>query len=48
MRNLNRSRIELTESQLLIIKDKIKSWSTKDQIIDIMRNRYGRLEDKAA
>ena len=47
MRNLDRSRIELTESQLLIIKNEIKSWSTKDQIIDIMRYRYGRLEDKA-
>ena len=47
MTNLDRSRIELTESQLLSIKDKIKSWSTKDQIIDIMRYRYGRLEDKA-
>ena len=48
MINHDRSRIELTESQLLIIKNKIKSWSTKDQIIDIMRYRYGRLEDKAA
>ncbi|AIQ96198.1 hypothetical protein [Prochlorococcus sp. MIT 0801] len=48
MRNLDRSRIELTESELLIIKNKIQSWSTKDQIIDIMRYRYGRLEDKAA
>jgi hypothetical protein len=48
MRNLDRSRFELTESQLLIIKNKIKSWSTKEQIIDIMRCRYGRLEDKAA
>ena len=47
MRNLDRSGVELTESQLLIIKNKIKSWSTKDQIIDIMRYRYGRLEDKA-
>ena len=48
MRNLDRSRIELTESQLLAVKDRIKSWSTKDQVIDIMRYRYGRLEDKAA
>ena len=48
MRNLDRSGVELTESQLLIIKNKIKSWSTKDQIIDIMRYRYGRLKDKAA
>ena len=48
MINLERSRIELTESQLLTIKDRIKSWSTKDQVIDIMRYRYGRLEDQAA
>ena len=48
MINLDRSRIELTESQLLTIKDKIKSWSTKDQVIEIMRYRYGRLEDQAA
>mgnify|MGYP001172115157 CR=1 FL=1 len=48
MKNLEKARIELTESQLLSIKDRIKSWSTKDQVIDIMRYRYGRLEDKAA
>ena len=48
MTNLDRSRIELTESQLLSIKDKIQNWSTKDQVIDIMRCRYGRLEDKPA
>ena len=48
MTTFDRSRIELTESQLLTIKDKIKSWSTKDQVIDIMRYRYGRLEDKPA
>ena len=48
MRNLDRSLVEITESQLLTIKNKIKSWSTKDQVIDIMRYRYGRLEDQAA
>ena len=48
MTNLDRSRIELTESQLLTIEDRIKSWSTKDQVIDIMRYRYGRLEDQSA
>ena len=48
MTNLDRSRIEFSESQLLTIKDKIKSWSTKDQVIDIMRYRYGRLEDQPA
>jgi len=48
MTNLGKARLELTESQLLYVKDRIKSWSTKDQVIDIMRYRYGRLEDKAA
>jgi len=48
MANIEKTRIELTESQLLTIKDRIKSWSTKDQVIDIMRYRYGRLEDQAA
>ena len=48
MTNLRKARLELTESQLLTIKDRIKSWSTKDQVIDIMRYRYGRLEDQPA
>ena len=48
MTNLEKARLELTEAQLLTIKDRIKSWSTKDQVIDIMRCRYGRLEDEAA
>ena len=48
MTNLEKARLELTESQLLSIKDRIKSWSTKDQVIDMMRYRYGRLQDKAA
>ena len=48
MTKLEQARLELTESQLLTIKDQIKNWSTKDQVIDIMRYRYGRLEDQAA
>ena len=48
MINLDRSRVELTESQLLTIKDRIKNWSTKDQVIDIMRYRYGRLGNQPA
>ena len=48
MTNLEKSRLELTESQLLTIKDRIKNWSTKDQVIDIMRYRYGRAENQAA
>ncbi len=47
MTSLEKSRLELTESQLLTIKDRIKNWSTKDQVIDIMRYRYDRLEDQA-
>tara|TARA_B100000579_G_scaffold276437_1_gene228607 strand:+ start:148 stop:294 length:147 start_codon:yes stop_codon:yes gene_type:complete len=48
MTNLEKARLELTEAQLLSIKDRIKNWSTKDKIIDLMRYRYGRLEDQAA
>ena len=48
MTNIEKARLELTESELLSIKDRIKSWSTKDQVIDIMRYRYGRLNDQAA
>ena len=48
MTNLETARLELTESQLLIIKDRIKSWSTKDQVINIMRYRFGQVEDQAA
>ena len=48
MTNLKKARLELTESQLLTIKDRIQNWNTKDQIIDIMRFRYGLVEDKTA
>ena len=48
MTTFGTARLELTESQLLTIKDRIKSWSTKDQVIDILRCRYTRLEDQAA
>ena len=48
MNNLEKARLELTESQLLTIKDRIKTWSTKEKVIDIMRSRYGLIEDQAA
>ena len=48
MTNLEKARLELTESQLIIIKERIKNWSTKEQVIDIMRYRYGRLDNEAA
>ena len=48
MTNLEKARLELTESQLMTIKDRIKNWRTKDQVIDMMRYRYGQLENQAA
>ncbi len=48
MTNLEKPRLELTESQLLTIKDRIKNWRTKDQVIDIMRYQYGQFKDQAA
>ena len=45
---LEKTPLELTEEQLLSIKNRIKSWRTKDQVIDIMRYRYGSLDSKAA
>ena len=48
MTNLEKADLELTESQLLSIQDRIKTWRTKEQVIDMMRFRYGRLDDKAA
>ena len=48
MKNPEKANLEFTESQLLAIKDQIKNWSTKDQVISMMRYRFGRLEDQAA
>tara|TARA_Y100001968_G_scaffold313523_1_gene337811 strand:- start:260 stop:406 length:147 start_codon:yes stop_codon:yes gene_type:complete len=48
MTNLEKARLELTESQLLTIKDRIKNWRTKDQVIDIMRYRYVPSQNQAA
>ena len=48
MKNLKKAHLQLTESQLLSIKDRIKTWNTKDQVIDIMRCRYGQLKKHAA
>ena len=48
MKNVKKSRLEQTESQVLTIKDRIKNWRTKDQVIDMMRYRYGQLKNQAA
>ena len=48
MINLEKTQLELTESQLLTIKDRIKNWHTKDEVIDMMRVRYGLHDDQAA
>ena len=48
MSNLKKTRFELTESQLLTIKARIKNWRNKEQVIDIMRYHYVRLKNQAA
>ena len=48
MTNSENAHHKLTEAQLITINDRIKSWRTKDQILDILRYRYGQLEDKPA
>ena len=48
MTNLGKTRLKLSESELLSIKDRIKNWRTKDKVIDMMRYRYGQHENKAA
>ena len=48
MTNLEQTRLELTEAELLSIKNRIKNWRTKDQVIDMMRYRYGQLENQVA
>ena len=46
MTNPEKARLELTESQLLSIKDRIKNWRTKDQAINMMKYEYGRLNTR--
>ena len=48
MTNLEKAQLELTESQLLTIKDRIKNWRTKDEGIDMMRYGYVQHENQAA
>ena len=48
MTKLEKTSLKLNESQLLTIKDRIKGWSTKDKVIELMRWRYGQMEDQAA
>ena len=40
MTPIERSKIELTESQLVSIGEKINDWSNKDKVISLMRYRY--------
>ncbi len=47
MRNLEKAQLDLTESQLLTIKDRIKNRSTKDHVLDTMRFRYSRINNHA-
>ena len=45
---MRKARLEFTETQLLTIKDRIKNWKTKDQVIEMMRYQYGQIKDQAA
>jgi len=48
MTPIEQSRLELTESQLASIGDKINGWSNKDKVINLMRYRYCKEEAQAA
>ena len=48
MTNLQKARLELSELQLLKIENQIKTWNTKDKVINLMRYRYGRVDEQAA
>ena len=45
---MGKTRLEFTETQLLTIKDRIKDWRTKDQVIDLMRYKYGQINEQVA
>tara|TARA_Y100001968_G_C19286638_1_gene682011 strand:- start:453 stop:590 length:138 start_codon:yes stop_codon:yes gene_type:complete len=45
---MRKARLEFTETQLITIKERIKNWRTKDQVIDMMRYQYGQIKDQAA
>tara|TARA_Y100001973_G_C4965774_1_gene217096 strand:- start:331 stop:528 length:198 start_codon:yes stop_codon:yes gene_type:complete len=48
MTNFERAQLELTESQLTSIGEKINHWSNKDKVISLMRYRYCKEEAQAA
>ena len=48
MTPIERSKIELTESQLVSIGERINHWSNKDKVISLMRYRYCKKEAQAA
>ena len=45
---MQKAPLKLTEVDLNSIKDRITNWNTRDQVIDMMRYRYGRLDDHVA
>ena len=48
MTPIERSKLELTESQLASIGERINHWSNKDKVISLMRYRYCKEEEARA
>jgi len=48
MNPIERSKLELTETQLASIGERINGWSNKDKVISLMRYRYCKEDSQAA
>ena len=48
MTPIERSKLELTESQLASIGERINHWSNKEKVISLMRYKYCKEEAQAA
>ena len=48
MTPIERSKLELTESQLASIGERLNGWSNKDKVISLMRYRYCKDDAQAA
>ena len=48
MTPIERSKLELTETQLASIGERLNGWSNKNKVISLMRYRYCKEESQAA
>ena len=48
MTPIERPKLELTETQLASIGERLNGWSNKDKVISLMRYRYCKEESQAA